>query len=86
MRGRQALAGEPQHGQVRAGVSPGQGGGCGGPVRQGHGDVLVAVDGVIRRDDYSLAPVDAARGNAAPGVDRHDGAAPRLDRGGEFVR
>src|ERR1051325_8984945 len=66
--------------------SPTQGDGCAGAVRQGYGDVVVALDGVVGRDDYSLAPVNAARGNAAPGVDRHDGAAARLDGAGELVR
>ena len=48
-------------------------------------DVFLALDGVMRGDDDAGSPVDAARGDASPGVDRDDGLSRALDGAGEVV-
>jgi hypothetical protein len=55
------------------------------PRRQRDGNLLVTLDGVIRRDDDPFAPDDAARRHARPRVDGDDRGADFLDRRGQAV-
>src|SRR5207244_950408 len=82
---RQALARKLQHREVGTWVAPGERGRSACPVGQGHRDVVVASDGVIRGDDHSRPPGDSARRYATPRLDRDDGAAGRLYGGGKFI-
>ena len=76
---------ETEHGEVGGRVPPGQRRGDAGAVVQADGDVVVPLNGVVRRDDDARLPDDARCRNPAPGVDGDDRAPDGVHRRGEIV-
>ena len=84
--GWEARIGEPQDGEVGAGIAPGQGRWTRCPVGKCHRDAFFTVDRVMRGDDHARPPVNAARRNAPSRVYRDNRSAGRLDRSRELGR
>ena len=85
-RGRHALGDELQDREVGARVAPREARRGSRPIGKRHGDVLVAVDCVMRRDDHPRSPMDAARGDAPSRVYRDHRPASGLHGLGELGR
>jgi hypothetical protein len=74
-----------EDGQIGARIAAGESRGDRRAVGERDGDVFLALDRVMRRDDDAGPPVDAGRGDTSPGVNRDDGLACAVDGAGEVV-
>ena len=83
--GRAGAVREAEHGEIGRRIASGQRGGGGGAVVQRDGDVVVPLNGVMRRDDDARLPDDAGGRDPAAGVDGDDRPADGVDRGGEII-
>src|SRR6185437_1276862 len=76
---------ELEHGEIGAGIAPGEGGRDPASIRKRDRDPFFTSNGMVGSNDHVGTPENATRGNTRARIDRHDGSPGALYGAGEII-